>query len=110
MNDTYFPIPDLCPRHPIFPGVEISTWWGERLMVSLVEMAAHAVVEEHHHPHEQLGMVLEGQAVFIIGGTERTLKAGDRYRIPGGVPHKVIALDRPVKAIDVFNPPREEYK
>lgn len=79
-------------------------------MVALATLEPHAVVEEHQHPHEQLGVVLEGRAIFVIGGTERTLQAGDRYIIPGNVRHKVIALDQPVKALDVFNPPREEYK
>lgn len=106
----FFPAPEACPRHTIYPGVEISTWWGEKLMLSLVEIQPHAVVEEHQHPHEQMGMVLEGQAIFIIDDTERILKPGDRYRIPGNVRHKVIALDEPFKALDVFSPPREEYK
>lgn len=109
MSD-FFPQAEECPRHTIFPGVEVSTWWGEKLMLSYVEIQPHAVVEEHHHPHEQAGMILEGKAIFIIGGVQRTLQAGDRYRMPSNVPHKVIALDQPVRAIDVFCPPREEYK
>jgi hypothetical protein len=32
------------------------------------------------------------------------------YRIPGNVRHKVIALDQPVRAIDIFSPVREEYR
>jgi quercetin dioxygenase-like cupin family protein len=79
-------------------------------MLSLVEMAPGAVVEEHHHPHEQIGVVLAGRAIFTIGGVEKVLKAGDRFRIPGNVPHKVVNLDQPFKALDAFNPPREEYK
>jgi hypothetical protein len=31
------------------------------------------------------------------------------YRIPGGVRHKVIALEQPVTALDFFSPIREEY-
>jgi quercetin dioxygenase-like cupin family protein len=109
-SSDFFPHAEACPRRTIFPGVEISTWWGERLMCSYVEMQPHAVVEEHFHPHEQMGMVLEGKAIFIVGGVQRTLEAGDRYRIPGNVPHRVLALDQPFRALDVFSPPREEYK
>ena len=58
-------------------------------MLSVVDIARGAVVEEHAHPHEQVGMVLQGRAVFVIGGEEKTLKAGDLYRIPGGVRHRV---------------------
>jgi hypothetical protein len=38
------------------------------------------------------------------------LQAGDLYRIPGQVRHKVIALDQPVRALDIFCPVREEYR
>ncbi len=106
----YFPTPDECSRHVIFPGVHIATCSGEKMMLSVADIAANAVVEEHSHPHEQVGMVLAGRAIFFIGSEQKTLQAGDLYRIPGNVQHKVIALDQPVKALDVFYPVREEYR
>jgi quercetin dioxygenase-like cupin family protein len=106
----YFPTPDECSRHTIFPGVHIRTCAAEKVMMSLVDLEPGAVVEEHSHPHEQVGLVLEGRAVFIIGGQRKTLQAGDMFRIPGGVPHKVIGLDVPLKALDLFCPVREEYR
>jgi quercetin dioxygenase-like cupin family protein len=106
----YFPTPEECSRHTIFPGVHIRTCAAEKMMMSLVDIEPHAVVEEHSHPHEQVGMVLEGRARFIIGGEEKTLEAGDLYRIPGGVRHKVIGLDVPVRALDLFCPIREDYR
>ena len=107
---SYFPTAGEFARHTIFPGVHIRTCAAERMMLSVVDLDPHAVVEEHAHPHEQVGMVLEGRAVFIIGGEQKTLEAGDVYRIPGNVPHKVITLDRPTRALDVFHPVREEYR
>lgn len=106
----YFPTPDECARHTIFPGVEIQTCAAERMMLSVVDIAPRAVVEEHAHPHEQVGMVLAGRAIFFIGSEQKTLQAGDLYRIPGHVRHKVVALDEPVRALDIFCPPREEYR
>jgi len=82
----------------------------ERMMLSLAQLEPHAVVEEHSHPHEQVGMVVEGKAVFYIGAEQKTLGPGDMYRIPGNVRHKVVALEQPVKALDIFNPIREDYR
>jgi len=79
-------------------------------MVSVVDFQPHAVVEEHEHPHEQVGIILEGRAIFFVGGEQKTLGPGDIYRIPGGTPHKVIALGEPVRAFDIFCPVREEYR
>jgi quercetin dioxygenase-like cupin family protein len=80
------------------------------MMLSLVDLEPNSVVEEHSHPHEQVGMVLEGRAIFFIGGEQKTLQPGDFYRIPGNVRHRVVALDQPVKALDIFTPVREEYR
>ena len=99
-----------CSHHRIFPGVDIYTTHGKHLMLSLVEFQPHAVVEQHQHPHEQMGLMLEGEAEFIVGGQSRIVRPGQMWCIPGGVPHKVIARDRAVRALDVFYPIREDYK
>jgi quercetin dioxygenase-like cupin family protein len=105
----YFPTPAECARHTIFPGVTIQTCAADKMMMSLATLEPNAVVEEHSHPHEQVGMVVEGRAIFIVGGEEKTLGPGDMYRIPGHVEHKVIALNNTVKALDIFYPIREDY-
>jgi quercetin dioxygenase-like cupin family protein len=97
-------------HRPLFPGVVAHIVWQDPLMLSDVRLEPHSVVSEHQHPHTQMGMVIEGRAEFTIGGECRVLGPGDMYRIPGGVPHRVVALDAPVRALDVFHPPREEYK
>jgi quercetin dioxygenase-like cupin family protein len=106
----YFPTADECSRHTIFPGVTVQTCSGERMMLSLANLAPHSVVEEHAHPHEQVGVVLEGRATFWIGGEQKTLQPGDIFRIPGNVRHKVVALGQPFRALDVFYPIRDDYR
>ena len=106
----YFPTGEELGRHTIFPGIHIQTAAAERMMLSLVDLEPHSTVEEHSHPHEQVGMVLKGRATFFIGGEEKTLGPGDIFRIPGGVPHRVVALGEPVQALDIFYPIREDYR
>jgi quercetin dioxygenase-like cupin family protein len=106
----YFPTSGELARHQIFPGVHIATCSGDKMMLSLVDLEPHAVVAEHSHPHEQVGMVLSGRATFFIGTEQKTLQQGDMYRIPGNIKHKVVVLDQPVKALDIFHPIREEYR
>lgn len=105
----YFPESGELGRHTIFPGVHIQTAACEKMMLSIVEIEPGAVVEDHSHPHEQVGMIFEGRAIFHIGDEQKTLGPGDLYRIPGGVRHKVIGLDQTARAIDIFTPVRAEY-
>jgi quercetin dioxygenase-like cupin family protein len=79
------------------------------MMISIVEFQPHSVVEEHSHPHEQMGMLLEGELDFCIGDQWQRVEAGQMWRIPGGVPHKVVAGNGPARAIDIFHPIREDY-
>lgn len=106
----YFPTPEECSRHAIFPGVTVRTCSAEKMMLSVAELAPGSVVEEHAHPHEQVGVILEGRVIFTIGGEEKTLGPGDIFRIPGNVRHKVVTLDQPARALDVFYPVREDYR
>jgi quercetin dioxygenase-like cupin family protein len=105
----YFPSAAEMSKHTIFPGVTIQTCAAEKMMLSYVELQPHSVVAEHSHPHEQVGILLEGKALFTIGGEEKLLTKGDMWRIPGNVKHKVVALDEVTKALDIFMPIREDY-
>ena len=106
----YFPTADECARHTIFPGVHIKTCSADKMMLSVVDLEPFAVVDEHAHPHEQVGILLSGKMVFTIGDEQKTVQAGDVWRIPGNVRHKVVTLDEPARAIDIFTPVREEYR
>jgi quercetin dioxygenase-like cupin family protein len=99
-----------CSQHTIFPGVDIHTCAGEQMMLSYVVFEPGAVVEPHSHPHEQMGMLLEGELTFTIGGDQQTLRPGDMWRIPGGVEHSAVAGAQRVVALDVFCPVREDYR
>ncbi len=107
----YFIDSSKLERREIAPGITIRTMWGDKLMISIVENAPHAVVPAHtHSEHEQGGIVLQGEFDMMIGGETRRLKPGDAYVIPPGVEHKLTGGDGWALALDVFSPPREEYK
>lgn len=108
-DDPYFHPAGTGSRHAIFPGVAIRTTAGEQIMLSLVTFEPHAAVPEHAHPHEQMGMMISGHLQFTVRGITRTLGPGDQWSIPGGVPHRVIALNEPAVALDVFHPIRQDY-
>lgn len=107
--DRYFVPCGSGTHHALFPGVDLRVTAGRGVMLSVVEFEPGGVVPEHSHPHEQMGYLVSGRLEFTVGGLTRLLEPGDLWRIPGGVPHRVVAVDGPAVALDVFNPVREDY-
>ena len=91
---------------------EISTriFPGDQAMLSVVRVAPNAKGTLHHHPEEQWGVMLEGSAIRLQGGEEIEVKKGDFWRTPGGVEHSVIGGPDGAVILDVFSPPRDEYR
>jgi len=94
----------------MLPGVTRRTLTaGDKMMLIEVRLEPGAVVPMHTHPHEQTGYVVSGHMRLQIAGDTLDLDPGDAYLIPGGVEHEATALD-PLVIVDVFSPPREEYR
>ncbi len=105
----YFVDEENMSTKSIAPGVSIAVAGGDRAQMSFVTLTPGSQVPMHDHPHEQLGVVLEGEFVMVIGEESRTIKTGDKYVIPGGVRHGVTEVRVKSVALDIFSPPREDY-
>jgi quercetin dioxygenase-like cupin family protein len=82
---------------------------GERVTLAVVELAPGAVVPEHRHEAEQLGLVIEGAVRFTLDGETRDLGPGGTWRILSNRPHQVTAGPDGATVIDVFNPVRSDW-
>ena len=91
-------------------GVTTRIFSGEQAMLSVVTCAPNTQGVLHHHPEEQWGVLLEGSAVRIQGGEEIEVKKGDFWRTPGNVPHTMRAGADGARVLDIFSPPRAEYR
>ena len=101
----------VVPVKSLVEGVTIKVVHGERIMLSFVDFEAGASVPEHIHPHEQMGYVIAGEVEFDINGEKKRCQPGDAYIIPSNIHHTVkVSSDGPAKVLDIFSPPREEFK
>jgi quercetin dioxygenase-like cupin family protein len=80
---------------------------GQQTTLAVVELEPNALVPEHHHISEQLGLVIRGSVSFRIGDEEAELGPGGTWNIPSDVPHEVRAGPDGAVVIDVFSPTRE---
>jgi quercetin dioxygenase-like cupin family protein len=82
---------------------------GERTMVTKMKFRAGMTARLHTHPHEQAGYVISGRYRQTIAGATHELGPGDSYAIPGGVEHAMEVVEDG-EVIDVFTPPRDEFR
>jgi quercetin dioxygenase-like cupin family protein len=108
-NLVFFQEGDLAERH-LFEGVTAGLAWGDKVMLSLVRLEPGSRVPEHSHPHEQAGVCIQGCFELTVCGQARVIREGDMYLIPGHTPHAARGLDIPCKTLDIFAPPRDDYK
>jgi quercetin dioxygenase-like cupin family protein len=94
----------------IWHGVDGRVVHGERVTLGIVELEPDAVVPEHAHENEQLGLCLSGTVRFRIGDETRELRPGMTWSIPANVPHEVHTGPEGAVLIDVFSPVREDWK
>jgi quercetin dioxygenase-like cupin family protein len=83
---------------------------GERVTMAIVEIDPGAELPEHRHDNEQLGLVVEGSVRFRVGEEERSLGPGEAWRIASNTSHSVSAGESGALVLDVFSPPREEWR
>jgi len=93
----------------IWHGVTARAVHGEQTTMSLIELEPGAVVPEHRHPQEQVGILLVGSMTFTIGGETKTVGPGGTWTILADVPHSVEAGADGAVAFEVFAPIRDDW-
>jgi quercetin dioxygenase-like cupin family protein len=101
-------IKDIPPKE-LVPGITGYYAHGNSMTFGYIEIKAGSDLPAHHHVHEQITYIVEGQLDMMIDGKACSLKAGMYHVIPSNTPHSAIAVTD-CKVIDVFNPVREDYK
>ena len=91
-------------------GISTRIFCGEQAMLSIVTVEPNAKGKIHSHPEEQWGFLIEGSGIRIQGEEQIAIKKGDFWQTPGGVEHGIVAGPHGAKILDIFSPPRNEYK
>jgi quercetin dioxygenase-like cupin family protein len=91
-------------------GVNARALFGDSAMLNLVELEPGAVVPQHSHPHEQMGIVISGEIVMVFDDGEHPCHAMDAMHIPSEVAHGAYAGPEGAVVLDVFVPIREDFR
>lgn len=101
---------DELPAYRLGDSVRARALFGDQMMFNVLEFEPHGIIPLHHHPHEQLGLVLEGELLLVSDRRERWLRPGDVYAVPPDAPHEGRAGPTGCRVLDVFHPIREDYR
>lgn len=91
-------------------GVTGQPLFGAGAMLNLIRFEPGATVPLHSHPHEQLGIVLDGMQALVVDGVAYELGRLEAYVLPGGVEHSAYCGPDGALVLDVFNPVRDDYR
>ena len=91
-------------------GISTRIFCGDQSMLSIVTIKPNAKGQIHSHPQEQWGFLIEGSGIRIQDGEEIKIKKGDFWQTPGGIDHGIVGGPDGAKVLDIFSPPRDEYK
>lgn len=111
-DDAFFNLSDMSQgiARELTKGITTRVFAGDQAMLSVVRMEPHAEGRIHSHPQEQWGVLLEGSAVRIQNGREYPVKEGDFWCTPGGIEHGIRSGPDGAVILDIFAPPRDEYR
>ncbi len=101
---------DAIPPFDSVPGaVRIRRVEGERLTLAVVELSPGAVVPEHRHPQEQVGLCITGRLTFTVDGETRELGPGATWVIRSDLPHVAVAGPDGAVVVETFAPTRSDW-
>ena len=83
---------------------------GKYMTFMKIRIDAGEIIPLHVHPNEQIGTCLEGNGQMISKGETFNIYSGDTWTIPSGEEHMFKAGESPVEIIEVWSPPREDYR
>lgn len=96
---------------PIVPGINTRAVYGTQSSISFLELEPLSKIPEHHHPNEQIGVVLKGEIEYTIGNETRTCRKGTAFLIPPNTPHSGVVVSREkAQLLDIFAPPRDVHE
>ena len=89
------PMPFIAVEHmrngePL-PGGKGRFWRSENMSFARYTIAAGAAIHEHHHPHEEVWIVIDGELDVSIDGVTQVAGPGSVAVVPPDVAHSVRA-------------------
>jgi len=101
--------PDVMKAGEPLPGWHGRFWRSESMSFAQYTIDAGASIHEHHHPNEEVWVVIEGELEVTVAGETQTAGPGCVAVVPADAPHSVRALTAG-KAVVANHPIRHDVR
>lgn len=98
----------VAPRE-VAPGYLGRYVHSDHITQGRVDIAPGAVIPDHSHPHEQWTLLLSGSFELTVSGVTHAMQPGQMLHIAPYECHSARAITACV-VLDVFHPPRDDYR
>jgi quercetin dioxygenase-like cupin family protein len=100
--------PDSMRTNERLPGWHGRYWRSEHMSFAHYAIDAGSSIHEHHHPHEEVWLVLEGELEVTVAGETQRAGPGCVAVVPPDALHSVRALTSG-RAVVANHPVRHEF-
>lgn len=102
---------DDIPATVIRPGVSRKVYSTDEVMLAWHELAVGMTLNPHRHDDfDQLVLILQGRCDYYVDGVPHAMSAGSMLLVPRGAEHYVEPTEGPCVNVDVFSPPRPDFR
>ena len=88
-----FLTPDKMKTAEPLPGWKGRYWRSGSMSFAHYDVGAGCTIHKHHHPNEEVWVIIEGQFEVSIGGETQVAGPGVVAVVPPDVPHSVRVLE-----------------
>ncbi|WP_433348063.1 AraC family ligand binding domain-containing protein [Microtetraspora malaysiensis] len=102
---------DDIPATEIRPGVRRKVYSTDEVMLAWHELAVGMTLNPHHHDDfDQLVLIHQGRCTYYVDGVGHDLGPGSMLLVPKGAEHYIEPVEGPCVNVDVFAPPRADFR
>lgn len=102
---------DDIPAHDVRPGVRRKVYSTDQVMMAWHELAVGMALNPHRHEDfDQLVLIHQGRCRYYVNGVPHELRPGSMLLVPKGAEHYIEPTEGPCINVDVFAPPRADFR
>jgi len=84
----------------VFEGYQHADSSVSFFIVDIPANSGHTGPKLHRHPYEEVFVVLDGRAMFMVGDEKLEVTGGKVVVVPPGVPHKFVS-EGPLRSVNI---------